>query len=183
MGALVQELGELGVIASDLGVIASQREEALIWLTDIVCMQDEDEVVRRVALYALIRAGTGAMPALREAWDREHGLLVRGRLHLCMMDIIGGAKNSAEESDEMPLLAEREIPRWIETLRTAEPRVRCWAVMILVALVPYAPAHIEEVRNQLSEFLTLDLSTDDDLSRRDFAAMRDHAGRAIKNLS
>jgi hypothetical protein len=83
LGALVPELGELGVIASDLGVIASQRAEAVIWLTEIVCTQDEDEVLRRVASYALIRVGTGAMPALREAWDREQSLLVRGRLHLC----------------------------------------------------------------------------------------------------
>ena len=54
--------------------------------------------------------------------------------------------------------------------------------MILVALVPYAPASVERVRNQLSEFLMSQFSTEDDLSRRDYAAMRDYAARALKDL-
>ena len=177
--AVSQSKGEITLIEG-LGVMASQSEQAVGWLADMICSQDE--VFRRVAFHALRRVGTGAMPVLRKVWDREHSQLVRGRLHMCMMDIIQGARNSVEQMHEMPLLAEREIPRWIETLRTAEPRVRGWAVMTLVALVQYAPVHAEEIRNQLSDFSRFEFPTNDDLARRDLEAMRDFAARALKDL-
>ena len=117
----------------DLEAVASQSEQAAAWLTDIVCDEHGDEALRNKAFHSLRLVGPAVFPALRKAYDREKSLVARGRLHMCMMDIINRAGASAKQSVQMPPLAEREIPRWLETLKTAEPRVRGWAVMILVA--------------------------------------------------
>jgi hypothetical protein len=178
--ALIQENGEFG-LSQDLAAIASQSELALGWLTGMYCKQDEDEVLGRVAFGALLSVGIGAMAALRQAWDREQSQRVRGRIHLCMMDLIGIAGHTAEQTGQMPFVADREIPAWLETLRTAEPRVQCWAVMILIRLAPFAPAKIGEIRAQFSAFLASDLLAADDLSKRDFAAMRRFASGFLGN--
>ena len=167
----------------DREAVASQSRQAVAWLTDIVCDQHGDEALWNTAFLSLRLVGPAVFPTLRKAYDREKSLVARGRLHMCMMDIINRAGASAKQSFQMSPLAEREIPKWLEALRTAEPRVRGWAVMILFALIPYAPAHIEQVRDQLSDFLTADFSANDDLSGRDFAAaMQDYAARALSDL-
>jgi hypothetical protein len=169
-------------LMGDIAKNASMNGQCVRWLTDVLCAAESDRDLRGLVSYALRVIGDGVIPALRKAWDREEDPSIRGRIHMCMMDIIGGAK-TAELAREMPLLAEVEIPLWIETLRKEEPWARLWAVMILAAWARCAPAKSESVRNALSNVVASQWSQDQGLPEREFLAMKQIASETIRELS
>jgi hypothetical protein len=179
LGALFERFGSH--VRSPLLAIARESEQAITWLIDIFCKQDEDPELNGLAFFVVGLVGTKAMPALRTAWDREQTLNARGRVHMCMMDTIGRAGNDAEQKRAMLSIAEQEIPKWIETLRTEKPSGRTSAIMMLLYLLPYAPANLDQVRSLISDSLALDFPPDDD--PKGLEVFRTYAARMLETLS
>jgi hypothetical protein len=164
-----------------LTAMVSQSELAADWLTEIACDKNETIEIRGVAFHTLRYVGAGAMIALRKGYDRPgqtgYG---RGRIHMCMMDIVNGPTTNRAE---LPAVAAREIPLWIETLNTAEPMVQLWAVTMLASLLPHAPAElVEPLRSRLSDFVAGDFMADNDNSARGFAMACKVVSTALSKL-
>jgi hypothetical protein len=126
-------------------------------LVAVFCTEDEADGVRTMAFFAVLRVGLTAISALREAWDRETSQWARAQIHRCMMDIV----NPLTKEQLLPVAA-REIPLWIQTLKTEGTRVQCWAVYMLGLLTGRTGLYVEEVRQELSDF-----------ARSGFAAVED----------
>lgn len=125
-----------------VGELASENEQAIEWLVEIMC-KPESDTVRNVAFFSVLWAGPVAFRQLRKAWERG---LDRGRIHLCMMDLAGAATGRPEQRERMEAAAQVEVPCWIECLKSDQWRLRLWAVMILPELVRFAPHHVEAVK-------------------------------------
>ena len=163
-----------------MGVLASHSGLICRWLIEVFCNQAEDLDLRTTAFHAVRNIGAGAVPILRTGWDCEQGLYGRGRIHQCMMDVINGA---ATNKTELPAIARKEILLWMETLRSREPRVRIWAVMILASWLPYCPPGlVDALRNQLADFATSEVPAGDDIPRSGFASIQRLAARALGDL-
>lgn len=128
-----------------------------------------------LALHSIRLVGPKALPYIREEWAKNPDKSGVHYLHMCLIDIIGAVSaNDAESQYLMQIIAQREVPLWIEMLQSggkaASRGLIVWALGALAKFAP--PKEAEQAGEVIISFLY-----DEDRS------VQEHSVRGLLSLS